>query len=285
MTTPSSTRPRLRWLGLIVGLAGLIAVGACHHRSLIVRLFGPPTVEMRESYAADDGDLVFDHSTLNDLLRRHVQSGGYVDYAGLQADSDRLDVYLQSLSAAPFDDLGRDEKLALLINAYNAFTLRLILDHLPLESIRDIPSAERWDAVRWSLAGNTYSLNQIEHEQIRPHFAEPRIHFALVCAAIGCPPLRAEVYTGANLEDQLHSQADYVHANDRWLQFNPSTNEAKLTALYEWYQGDFDQASGSILQFAARYAPALKDAIESENEPKIDFLSYDWGLNRVSGNP
>ena len=120
---------------------------------------------------------------------------------------------------APIDELGRDERLALLINAYNAFTLRLILDHYPVASITDIPADQRWDAVRWRLAGETYSLNQIEHELVRPNFREPRIHFALVCAAVGCPPLRTEAYTGELLEEQLEGQTRYSHAHDRWLRY------------------------------------------------------------------
>jgi hypothetical protein len=96
--------------------------------------------------------------------------------------------------------MGRNEKLALLINAYNAFTLKLIVERLPVQSILDIPAAERWDAVRWKVGGQVWSLKQIEHEQIRPKFTEPRVHFALVCAAVGCPPLRNEAYDASRLD-------------------------------------------------------------------------------------
>lgn len=153
------------------------------------------------------------------LLRTQVDADGLVDYAGLKDAHAELDAYIRSLAAAPFEQLGRDEKLALLINAYNAFTLRLVLDHWPLASIRHIPGKRRWDAPRWRLAGETLSLNQIENERIRPRFKEPRIHFALVCAARGCPPLRAEAYTGARLSAQLADQARRVHSDGRWLRF------------------------------------------------------------------
>lgn len=99
----------------------------------------------------------------------------------------------------------------------NAYTIQLILDHYPLASIQDIPGDQRWDAVRWRVGPHTWSLNQIDHEQIRPKCAEPRIHFALVCAAVGCPPLRNEAYTAARLEEQLAGQSAYVHSHPRWF--------------------------------------------------------------------
>src|SRR5690606_18585297 len=109
-----------------------------------------------------------------------VDAQGMVDYAGLAADTAALDGYIASLADVDLDVLSRDERLALLINAYNAFTLRLILDHYPVASIKDIPEAERWKAERWDLGGKTVSLDTIEHVMIRPVFNEPRIHWALV---------------------------------------------------------------------------------------------------------
>jgi hypothetical protein len=183
-----------------------------------------------------------------------------------------------------FAEHGRDDKLALLINAYNAFTLKLILEHLPLESIRDIPDAQRWDAVRWAFGGTAYSLNQIEHRLIRPNFREPRVHFALVCAAVGCPPLRAEAYTAARLEAQLQDQAYRVHHGDRWFRYTAGSDEAEMTSLYEWYRGDFEQAAGTILDFAARFSPDLESEIEAGRRPRVRFLEYDWSLNDRHAN-
>jgi hypothetical protein len=175
-------------------------------RGRIERALGlPPAVVAREAYLGEAGAARFDHSTLDALLRQHADPDGLVDYDALHREPEALDRYLADLANAPFADLGRDDKLALLINAYNAFTLRLILDFYPVESIRDIPEDQRWRHVRWTLGGSTFSLDQIEHQQIRPNFAEPRIHFALVCAAIGCPPLRNEAYVGERLDAQLAS--------------------------------------------------------------------------------
>ncbi|MHC5024676.1 MAG: VTT domain-containing protein [Planctomycetota bacterium] len=242
-------------------------------------MLGPPAVAMQESYEPIDDGPAFDHSTFDALLRAHVDDAGRVDYAGLKAQSTRLDQYIASLADAPFDRLGRDEKLALLINAYNAFTLRLILDHQPLESIKDIPASRRWSARRWNVAGNVWSLDQIEHEQIRPRFAEPRIHFALVCAAAGCPVLRQEAYVAARLEEQLHAQAIYAHTHDRWFRFDDEAGVVHLTKLYDWYGGDFRQVAGSELAYAARYVPELKSALDAGRTPRIRWLDYDWSLN------
>ena len=181
--------------------------------------------------------------------------------------------------------MGRDEKLALLINAYNAFTLRLILDHYPVKSIKDIASADRWEAVRWNIGGHVWSLNQIEQQQIRPKFKEPRIHFALVCAAIGCPPLRHEAYVADRLDDQLQDQAIYIHTHPRWFQYEPGQNLLKLTRLYDWYAGDFKQVAGSVLQFVARYSPAVRQALKTGHVPAVQYLDYDWALNSRQNMP
>jgi hypothetical protein len=242
-------------------------------------LAGPPVVALQEAYAADQSPNLFDHSAFDGLLKRHVGEGGEVDYAGMRVEAAVLDAYLASLATAPFDALGRDEKLALLINAYNAFTLRLILDHWPVGSIKDIPSGERWSARRFGLAGKLLSLDDLEHEQIRPKFREPRVHFALVCAARGCPPLRAEAYVGSRLAAQLDEQARYVHSHDRWLRWDGSTQTAHLTELYRWYGTDFEQDAGSVLAFVGRYSAPVKGALDSGHRPRTRWLPYDWSLN------
>ncbi|MCP4246150.1 MAG: DUF547 domain-containing protein [bacterium] len=214
-----------------------------------------------------------------------MDDAGWVDYAALAEHADRLDGYLAALAAAPFDRLGRDGKLALLINAYNAFTLRLILENWDgekLKSVRDIPKRKRWDHARWMIGGRTWSLDQIEHEQIRPKFAEPRIHFALVCAAVDCPPLRNEAYTADRLEDQLAAQTAYVHDHGTWFRFEAGGAVVGLTQLYNWYGGDFEQAAGAAPAFAARYSKELRSSLDAGKEPKIQWLDYDWRLNSIA---
>lgn len=256
------------------------AVYAYQERDSLKNLFGPPPVVLAEAYEANPSGPTFDHSVFDALLSNHVDDDGWVDYEGLQAEVVDLDAYIRSVAEAPFDEMGRDQKLALLINAYNAFTLRLILDHYPVGSIFDIPAEERWDAVRWDVGGNQWSLSQIEHEQIRPKFIEPRIHFALVCAAVGCPKLRNEAYEAERLDEQLEGQTEYVHRGDRWFRFDPASGVVELTQLYSWYGGDFVQVAGSVLKYAARYSPDLKKSLDGGAEPSIHWLNYDWSLNR-----
>ncbi len=215
------------------------------------------------------------------LLARHVDADGFVDYAALARDTSALDAYIASLAGVPLETLERDARLATLINAYNAFTLRLILDHWDegqLASIMDIPEAKRWNAVRWKLAGQMVSLDQLEHTLIRPVFQEPRVHWALVCAAYSCPPLRVEAYRGEALEKQLADQARYVHSRPRYLQYDGG-DTIQLTVLYDWFAADFAEQGGA-LEHATRYAGEdVAEAIHKQ-KPEVTFLDYDWKLNR-----
>jgi uncharacterized membrane protein YdjX (TVP38/TMEM64 family) len=268
----------------ILALAGVaLAVFVQVDPERFQRLFrppgGPPRVELREAYADKPDGPTVDHSAFDQLLKKHVSADGWVDYRGLKADAARLDAYLESLAAAPFDDLGRNQKLALLLNAYNACTLRLILDYYPIDSILSIPENKRWVDCRWRIGGHTWSLDDIEHEQVRPKFREPRIHFALVCAAVGCPNLRNQGYRADRLDEQLQDQTQYVHGHDRWFRYEPDRGEVHLPRLYLWYGNDVEQVAGSVLHFAARYVPALQQALDAGRQPKIEWLEYDWSLN------
>jgi hypothetical protein len=260
-------------------LLPLFALAACSLQTnpLAVALFGPPAPVLAEAYAADLGAATVDHAALDALLAAHVREG-FVDYAGLAADRPALQAYIRALEAAPFADLSRDEKLALLINAYNAWTLELILDHGIPASIKDIPAAERWDAPRWRLAGQALSLTALEHEWLRARFVEPRIHFAINCASASCPPLRAEAYTAARLEAQLEDQARQMHADPRHLRLEGDT--VHLSALYLWYADDFSQVAGSPLAYAARYRPEL-----AAGAWRVQTLDYDWSLNAAPPAP
>jgi len=267
---------------VIVAFASLFAgctVCWVNRHAILAYLFGPPQAVLTEVYDERPGGPVFDHSPLDGLLSRHVDAEGWIDYEGLLAETSVLDGYLDSIAGVPFELLGRSEKLALLINAYNAFTLKLILEHYPIGGIRNIPSARRWEAVRWNVGGVEWSLNQIEHEQIRPKFSEPRIHFALVCAAVGCPPMRSGAYSASHLEAQLHEQAEYVHRHRTWFELDAGAARARLTRLYLWYGDDFAQSDDSVLEFVARYSPGLRELLDAGATPEIEWIDYDWKLN------
>lgn len=233
----------------------------------------------------------FDHAAFDRVVHRFVNAEGLVDYAGLKQDSTDLDTYLASLASVNLESMAGEERLALLLNAYNAFTLRLILDRYPIASIKDIPEAERWKAVRWNLAARTVSLDTIEHELIRPVFNDPRIHFALVCAGYDCPPLRNEAYTGRWVDAQLDDQARRFHAGPKWLRFDAESGTLALSSIYKWYAKDFETGAGeghglTVARHAARYTPALKAYLRRGGTRSGDgagvtltWLDYDWRLN------
>lgn len=230
----------------------------------------------------------FDHRLYDHVLRRVVSADGLVNYADLKFASADLDAYTASLANANLSSLGRDEQLALLINAYNAFTLKLIIERYPISSIKDIPEAERWKAVRWALAGRKVSLDVIEHEMIRPVFGDPRIHFALVCAGFDCPPLRAEPYVGRWLDAQLDDQARRFHANMKWVQFDPSNGSLRLSSIYKWYGQDFGAGDGDFVESVARYAPALRSYLRrpaANRSISVLWMPYDWRLNQSEPQP
>lgn len=272
-------------VALVVGGLGLgLAIGAARRPAyeLAVHWLGPPEVALREAYADGPaaGGATFDHGAFARVLHRRVDDAGRVDYQGLHADPADLDAYVAALADAPFDALHRDGKLALLVNAYNACTLRLILDHWPIGSIQDIPAAERWEAARWVVGGRTLSLDAIEHEELRAKFVEPRIHFALVCASVGCPPLAREPYAPERLDAQLDAAARRVHDPDGpWVDLDLPRGRVGLTPLYLWYDSDFERVAGSPLGFAARYLPDLARTLDRGGDVDLRWLEWDWSLN------
>lgn len=208
-----------------------------------------------------------DHTIWNELLQQYVDENGRVDYGGFEKGEGQLNQYLDRLAnASPTDAWSRNEALAYWINAYNAFTVKLILDNRPLSSIRDIeePWARKWI----ELDGKTYSLDDIEHGIIRPTYREPRIHFALVCAAASCPPLPDRAFTANNLERMLE---DRTRSFIRDEEFNVTQEEVvRVSPLFDWYAEDF----GDLRTYLNTY---LRTPIPEGKQ--ITFLDYDWSLN------
>ena len=294
MTQTQPATGRRPWIGAALSAlaAILVLVGAALaviQPEFVTRFFGPPQVTMVEAYEQRPDGPTVDHSRYQNVLDAFVNNAGGVDYAGLAENPHDLLAYHEQLADVPWCELGRNEKLALLLNAYNSFTLELMIDWLDepgIEGIRDIPSAHRWDAERWNIGGNVWSLDQIEHVQIRQHFIEPDYHFAAVCAAIGCPPLRTEVYTGERLDEQLRDQALIVHEDGtRWFQYDREDGILHLTPLYRWYRGDYEQVKPDILEYAAQYNQRLSADLEADIRPRVRWLEYDWSLNDQEALP
>ncbi len=219
-----------------------------------------------------------DHALFTLILQKHVVKGE-VDYPAIKKDN-RFDDYLAQLAHTRPESLEDDkERLAFWINAYNAFTIKLINDHSPVKSIREIKQGDigPWDIVWIEIGGRKYSLNQIEHEIIRKEFDEPRIHMALVCAAKSCPPLRSEAYTGTMLHRQLEENAAVFLADTTKNRYDAASGTLYLSALFDWYGTDFHQQYGSAEKFA------LKVMRLSDVKPKaVRYLPYDWSLNEHS---
>ncbi len=245
-------------------------------------------------------DTAFSHQLWDQLLHKHVVMvnqgvASQVDYAGMQQDSTRLEEYLNQLSAIgpeDFDSWTADEQLAFLINAYNAWTVQLILTEYPdINSIKEIGS---WFSSPWSitfipLLGKQRSLDDIEHEMIRGEkgYHEPRIHFAVNCASIGCPALRPEAYQGNKLDRQLEL-ATRLFLEDRSRNYYQG-NSLYVSKVFKWYQSDFKQGwrgTQNTEQFLALYSTAFGLDQEqkknlSEGQMEITYTVYDWQLNRT----
>ncbi|MDE2142674.1 MAG: DUF547 domain-containing protein [Elusimicrobia bacterium] len=212
------------------------------------------------------------------VLKERVHEGR-VDYAGLKKDRGGLDAWLASAAAVPekeFDAWPREERLAFLINVYNATTLRLIVDHYPVSSIRKIgpfwdPEAP-WHLPVVQLFGRTMTLNDLEQGIIRPKYKEPRVHFALVCAAKGCPPLRSEPYVGARLDAQLDDQARTFLGQKAKNDASPDGQTAYLSPIFKWYMADFGGSKAAVLTFVKKWLPVQAGW-------DVSWTDYDWSLN------
>ena len=221
------------------------------------------------------------------LLREHVRNDE-VDYRRIQKDP-RLDTYLGQLATTDPKSLpSRDAQLAFWINAYNAYTLKLITSVYPVDTIRAIhalgqtgspDTGKPWDIAFAVVGGQTYTLEYIEHQIIRPQFKDARIHFALVCAAVSCPKLRNEAYVATRLEDQLNDQGRWflTHRN----QLDGRRRTAQLSQLFTWFADDFGGPPANILDFIADFAPPdLATSLrQSPDRWKLTYLDYDWALN------
>lgn len=261
-------------------------------RILLLLLFlATPTLQAAE----------FDHAPWHALLQKHVSmlNGGQasqVNYQGMLNDRADLKAYLSSLSAVDkntFNAWPKNARLAFLINAYNAYTVELVLTRYPnLKSIKDIGSLIQspWKKRFIPLLGGSYSLDDIEHGMIRKlgSYNEPRIHFAVNCASVGCPALRNEAYHGDTLDAQLETATRSFLADRTRNRFDAPTNTLHVSKIFEWYKKDFEQGWrgwNNLHAFFSQYAPVLNDAADAKNtiasrQANIVYLDYDWALNK-----
>ena len=236
-----------------------------------------------QTQSSDDA---FDHShaALTAALKKHVKNGK-VDYAALKKNQTSLNTYLDSLatvSKKEFWSWKKNQEIAYLINLYNAATLKLIIDHYPVDSIKDIGGFINgpWEQNVVRLFGNKVTLDFVEHEMLRKYYNEPRIHFAVNCASIGCPVLRAEAYQATKLDNQLDEQGREFLRNDAKNRVNTKTNTLHLSPVFDWFAGDFKKKSGSVQKFILPYLHKKDRAAVKKQQFDIDYTDYSWKLNK-----
>ncbi len=242
--------------------------------SFLMLIWG--SLAMERTSQAREG---MNHAKWDALLKQYVNGQSRVDYRRWKNDGlDSLNSYLQQLAEPWPNGLSAQERKAALINAYNALTIRWILQNYPVRSIWS--TKDPFTAKRHLVDGHQLSLDEIE-SQLR-NMGDPRIHAALVCAARSCPPLRREAYTGDQVEKQLDDNARAWLANRDLNEFLPDRHVARISKIFSWYKKDFEQSGRGVEKFLASYAPANDAGYLDEGHVKIEYKPYHWGLNDTS---
>lgn len=273
-TANPTTQKQVRWTTRRIAQATLWAGGAW-------------VVLASSSYAASSWAFDHAHTAWNQLVQRYVRDGQvqYSDWK--ETGRSELAAYLaqlQAVSPEAYASWSEPEKLAFWINAYNAYTVQLVLDSWPLKSIRDIgllPGAafRRHFIPLQRLRGARLSLNDIEHGILRKEFREPRIHFAIVCASKSCPELRNEAYRGRDLDRQLDEAARRFLSDPRKNRFAPSEGKVYLSRIFQWFQDDFVAAAPTVLAYVAKFAAPEMGEFLQAGRAEVDYLDYDWSIN------
>lgn len=267
---------------LLVTLAFLPGFGT------IERLFAPsanlwPRWERNDPNSRES----IDHTPWDNLLSRHVRTSdqgvNLVDYNGFSTgDRTMLADYITISSGVPISQFNRDQQLAYWVNLYNALTVRVVLDHYPVESIRDIDispglfATGPWDKKLISIEGENLTLNDIEHRIMRPIWRDPRIHYVVNCASIGCPNLRDRAYSGTEIDTALDRAATAYVNDPRGV--SVVDGKVSVSKIYDWFIEDFGGSEGMVLRHLQRYAaPELAARLEAIG--KLSDVHYDWSIN------
>ena len=250
---------------------------------------GSPKAELWERWAAHDpaSTQSVDQSDFNEFLFHYVKTSrkapGHVAYAEVSAEHRSLLArHLERQKAVPVSRLSRNEQLAYWINLYNALTVKLILDHYPVDSILEIKISPGllgfgpWDAKIFEVEGESISLNDIEHRILRPIWRDPRVHYAINCASIGCPDLANVAYDAAHIDQMLNVAAIRFIGSDRGADL--SDGRLVLSSIYDWFAEDFGGSEAAVLQHLTEYALTPKKQ-ELKKAAGIDGYAYDWALN------
>lgn len=244
----------------------------------IFTIFIIANLHMRTTQAAD-----FDHSKFDRILKTYVDTQGRVDYNGIAADP-TFKEYMRSLENAKADELSRDGQLAFWINAYNAVTIDKVIKWKPKKSVRETLIPGVWTGTKFftsrqhTIAGQRLSQDDIEHDILRKRFQDPRIHFAIICASSGCPPLPQFAYTAENVQTKLEDETRQYLNSERGLRIDYVENTIMLSKLFDWFAGDFESKSGSVINFIKPYIDEKAKAF-LDRRPKMSYIDYNWALN------
>jgi hypothetical protein len=221
------------------------------------------------------------HEIFDRLLKKNVTADGKVNYKAFIKDSVELNKYLAILSSTPPDEKtwNKNEQMVFWINAYNAFTIKLITKYYPLKSIKDIGTGIQipfvntpWTVRFFKIGNDKMDLDNIEHGRLRKKFDDPRVHMALVCASKSCPILLNEAYDAKRMDEQLAKQATAFLADP--FRNKMSADKPQLSMLFKWYGGDFSKNGWSVRSFINAHS-----LIKIKPDAKVEYLDYDWGLN------
>lgn len=237
--------------------------------------------------AVDTMTIQVDHSAWGELLARylddqHPSGVSRFDYAAVTAaDNARLSAYIDTLAAIAVPQLTTAQQQAYWINLYNALTVQLIVENPGVDSIRDIRdglfSLGPWGREVITVGGVALSLNDIEHRILRPLYRDPRVHFAVNCASIGCPNLQAEPFTADNLDHLMNRATGEYLAHPRGLSINGDT--LQLSTIFKWFADDFGDDREAVLKWLAAYAHEESRAALAQWQGRVTY-EYDWALNR-----
>ena len=285
-------RTTLSFLAII--LVGAQSAAYAGHVGSIEALFAP-SAKLWQSWTAHDPNAAarIDHAAWGRILASYLRAdrdgvNRFAYGAVTAADKAALDGYVAGLEATPIDRYNRAEQFAFWVNLYNVLTVKLVLEHYPLAGIREIDISPGWFAIGpWdkkliTVAGQAISLNDIEHRILRPIWRDPRIHYALNCASVGCPNLRLEAFTADNAEAALDAAArDYVNSR-RAVEI--ADGRLTVSSVYVWFKADFGGTEAAVVAHLRKFAePELASALAEFDH--IDEIRYDWRLNDAGSDP
>lgn len=237
---------------------------------LICILFGILPVEAQ----------TFDHSLFDHILKKHVDNNGRVNYAILVRDREAFDRYMKNLETARPLEMSHQEQLAFWINAYNASAIEGVMKRYPTKSIMSGSDKSFFEERTHRIAGQAYSLDMIEKQVLIPKFGDARLHFVLVCSAIGCPNLLNAAYVGAQVQNQIEQQTRRFVNHPKKV--SVSSGRLRISRIFEWYEKDFVRNYGSVGKFLEKYLDDRKAAAAvADDTLAIEYLDYDWTLNDV----